>query len=537
MTQLHEGEPSQTKGKEKGAMKAAASGTQKEMENKKDENARPDRTAPSGMEVSHNGSIAIDDMWVEEIRKLRRSAIVTVIKGFAGLRPHEKVKDAVAELVAPDLKWTSQPFEDDRILLHCPSEDLAKQVTNMGEMKLQEFTIRCEPCKAATNATGKADGELRWITASGLPLFGMRRDLIARLLKPVGDLVYLGTGGAFFVGHCRAAVRIRKGKRLPTTLNYSILTEKFSIKVQLDQGEPPLPWDLSPEKMVVPEVGKAKGGGVQPQPEKKDLGPPGKDQQSQPEVTKGMTGYGRSSADATACNAAQEVRRATACMEMEKSQFQAKQKNNGVKRRHMEADAAEILKKKTPDQTKERQVDKNAVKSSRGNLGMKLCRTQKVFSHTSTIGGQMEQSQPLIIKNKGKAIVEADNSKEHVEGNYETTTKNKSRGQERDTWQHGVLKQNVINYVNEANHNINEKSASFPTYLDTEKDNHFESDKEFDDQLIREIELEMENMWNTNLDGEGDKMGDNEAMVDLTTDNPIGSSPKRGNDSKALEYP
>ncbi|KAJ0983021.1 hypothetical protein J5N97_011276 [Dioscorea zingiberensis] len=350
--QGHEGEPSRQKRKGKQVVRNATSEAQKEMENKKMESWPAHRKAPTATEESHIVSTAIDDMTVEEVQKLRKYVILTVVKGFAGLRPHEKVKEEVAALVAPGLKWTSQPFEDGRILLHCPSEDLARRIESLGEMIFSSFTVRCEPCPAATNATGKADGEVRWITATGLPIFCRRRDMIARMLKPVGDLVYLAKSGAFFVGTCKAAVRIRRGRKLPTTVKYNALTEQFTIRIQLDRGEPPLPWDKPPETPTASSG--AKGDGNQPVNSEKWCGPPGNNQKLQAEVTAEEMGFRRSPADAIACDAAQSVRTLAG--------YKGKEKVDIRSKTNMEIrEFKEKTKEKENSQMGERQRGKNAL--------------------------------------------------------------------------------------------------------------------------------------------------------------------------------
>ncbi|KAJ0986918.1 hypothetical protein J5N97_005274 [Dioscorea zingiberensis] len=187
---LHqEGEPSRRKGKKKKDSGTVESRAQ--TGNKKDDMGISNQKKPTETEDSHNVSAVADDILVEEVWRLRRYLVVTVVKGFAGLRPHEKVKDEMAPLMAPELKWEANPFEDDKedkILLRCLSEELARKIESMKELTFSGFTVHCDPCTAATNATGKADGELRWITAKGLPIYCQWRDTIARMLKPVGDL-------------------------------------------------------------------------------------------------------------------------------------------------------------------------------------------------------------------------------------------------------------------------------------------------------------------------------------------------------------
>ncbi|KAJ0974972.1 hypothetical protein J5N97_016937 [Dioscorea zingiberensis] len=78
---------------------AMASGDQ--LGNQNEAMKIPSQKKPSVTEDSHNVSASVDDILVEEVRKLRSYLVVTVVKGFAGLRPHEKVKEEMAALMAP----------------------------------------------------------------------------------------------------------------------------------------------------------------------------------------------------------------------------------------------------------------------------------------------------------------------------------------------------------------------------------------------------------------------------------------------------
>ncbi|KAJ0980954.1 hypothetical protein J5N97_009209 [Dioscorea zingiberensis] len=296
--QAQEEELRRSKGKKKQGTRASVSG--EASANKEDTNHH--RTTPTEAKGSNNINHTIDDSMVEEIRRLRSYTIATVIKGFAGLVPYKRVKVEVAALVAPELEWESRPFYDDRILITCPTVALARKLENLGEIALQDFTIRCEPCKAATKATGIAEGELRWIIAKGLPIFCQRADMVARVLKPVGDLVYLAKESAYFVGYYKAAVRVPRGKKLPTLINYSVLTDKFSVQVALERGEPPFPWDLPLEKTVAPG-GTPGGAGIVDERNnllkgKTPVGQLGKDRE-ETDGTSGVEGYGRMPANAT----------------------------------------------------------------------------------------------------------------------------------------------------------------------------------------------------------------------------------------------
>ncbi|KAJ0964502.1 hypothetical protein J5N97_025640 [Dioscorea zingiberensis] len=401
-------------------------------------------------------------------------------------------------------------------------------------MIFSSFTVRCEPCPAATNATGKADGEVRWITATGLPIFCRRRDMIARMLKPVGDLVYLAKSGAFFVGTCKAAVRIRRGRKLPTTVKYNALTEQFTIRIQLDRGEPPLPWDKPPETPTASSG--AKGDGNQPVNSEKWCGPPGNNQKLQAEVTAEEMGFRRSPADAIACDAAQSVRTLAG--------YKGKEKVDIRSKTNMEIrEFKEKTKEKENSQMGERRVEKNALMapSHPGEKPRTRCRgDQENSSRLSRTEGHVEHCQPLPITHEANRVNQAEereggltSPKAHV-ARRASTSINSTNVQTKDTGLHEPSKQmvskNVPNkHVNDpnqdnakelskstCNENSNANISSFPFYSEHGKDAEIESDESFDDQLIREIELEMEQMWNVDLDGEENKVEEREAIVDLT---------------------
>ncbi|KAJ0966875.1 hypothetical protein J5N97_023792 [Dioscorea zingiberensis] len=224
---------------------------------------------------SHKGSIAIDESTVEEIRRLRSYTIATVTKGYAGSTPSRRVKEENYICARrTGLRFgASEPLMVIASLYWHPSIGLARKLENLGELKFKTFSIRCHPCTAAANSTGTAEGELRWLNIKGLPVFGRRMDMIARMLKPVGDLVYLAKVDGQYVGHCRAAVRVRRCKKLPATLYYSALTYEFTVRVELGRGEPPLPWDLAPEKTAAPGGVWGDGPGSSARAGKNPVGP------------------------------------------------------------------------------------------------------------------------------------------------------------------------------------------------------------------------------------------------------------------------
>ncbi|KAJ0983403.1 hypothetical protein J5N97_011658 [Dioscorea zingiberensis] len=248
ISEAHEEDPAKRKGGKRKGKRSNPADESAGRGNVRMEEKQPRRRESPERKTSHKVSTALDDSTIDEVRRLKAYTIATVTKGYAGSVPSKRVKEEMAAIAGPDLNLSSEPFEDGRILLHCPSEEHARMLEKMGDLRLKNFTIRCEPCTAAANSTGKAEGERRWLNIKGMPIFVRTTDMIARMLKPIGDLVYLMKGGGHYVGCCRAAVRVRRGRRLPTTLEYDCSLYEFHGRELNRRGEPPLPWDLATEK-------------------------------------------------------------------------------------------------------------------------------------------------------------------------------------------------------------------------------------------------------------------------------------------------
>ncbi|KAJ0981941.1 hypothetical protein J5N97_010196 [Dioscorea zingiberensis] len=531
--QSHEGEPSCNKGKKKGGPCVAASGEPSDRECKQEGRATNHQKIKSETEENHNGSIAIDDSMVEEIRWLRTLTIATVTKGFAGLEPHKKVMAEIAGLTAPELAWKVEPFEDGRFLIHCPSADIARNIESKGELSFPGFTVRCDPCPAATNSTGKAEGELRWIHAKGLPIFCRRRDMIARLLKPVGDLVYLAREGVFYAGHYKAMIRVRRGKKLPIILNYSVLTNKYTVRVELARGEPPLPWDLPPEKTVAPGGAVKAVGGDRLLTRKNPIGPLEKDQSR----GAGPEKYDKPPAHATPSSAKQAVVRGSRGG-MEASSAFSQPVINGVDDEHVEGQNA-----RQPQKTKanvlfgSRHVD-GYGESSRKNQNMRalpstrLHENSGVDSCNSPKDGQLAPfAQPPQSKREGKRVIGVDSDKGHVasfDGERQSRSQPliKHKNDDNGLWQGKKSEQSSTMNKNEVlkencNDISNGKKNTLPLYSDFGMDDIMDADEEWADHLEKEIAIEMENLWNTQLDVNDDKQdekGTNFCSSDPTND-------------------
>ncbi|KAJ0963173.1 hypothetical protein J5N97_028295 [Dioscorea zingiberensis] len=110
-------------------------------------------------------------------------------------------------------------------------------------MESPAITVVFTPWTTDLYGPAKAEGALRWVIVKELPMFGWDLDSVSRMLKPVGDLVLLGSRGTEATEDFRAFLRIRKPRLLPCALHCSIATLQHTYYVELEAMEPALPWD------------------------------------------------------------------------------------------------------------------------------------------------------------------------------------------------------------------------------------------------------------------------------------------------------
>ncbi|KAJ0970950.1 hypothetical protein J5N97_018909 [Dioscorea zingiberensis] len=174
------------------------------------------------------------------------TAVVKMLKSLGG---SEKVLAAAAKLFEPGLEWASELYGDGKILIHCPSEAIARELERRKTITFPEFIVQFDPWSFDTDPSEKTSEEIRWITGEGLPTFGRNIDTIARILKPIGELVHLAVHGQRLIGHFRAMVRIRRGRRFPANIHATILRRKYLVRVEMEPGQNPLPWAPAPLKI------------------------------------------------------------------------------------------------------------------------------------------------------------------------------------------------------------------------------------------------------------------------------------------------
>ncbi|KAJ0976391.1 hypothetical protein J5N97_018356 [Dioscorea zingiberensis] len=123
------------------------------------------------------------------------------------LAEKEKLRGCLIKLIvktiedrfAPATLWSAKPLKDGILVVTFPLLELAREIEQMCEIKLLGFFVHFAPWTADLDSSEKAFGELRWISGHRLPLLCQNRDTVVRILKPVGDLVYLNGQGDLFV--------------------------------------------------------------------------------------------------------------------------------------------------------------------------------------------------------------------------------------------------------------------------------------------------------------------------------------------------
>ncbi|KAJ0966800.1 hypothetical protein J5N97_023717 [Dioscorea zingiberensis] len=199
-------------------------------------------------EVIHHVSLAVDESMLMEKEKLRRCIIATVTRAKEGMVGYKAVMAEVAADYESELNWGAEPVDNARVLIWCPSEEIARGLVKRGMMEYTKFIARFELWTSDIDSTGKSDDEIRWIYGRGLPMYCRKRDTLIRILKPVGELVHLGSRDGLYTSHFRAMVRLRRGRRLPAIIDCSIFRAKYSVRIELEKGQPPLPWEPATTK-------------------------------------------------------------------------------------------------------------------------------------------------------------------------------------------------------------------------------------------------------------------------------------------------
>ncbi|KAJ0962547.1 hypothetical protein J5N97_027669 [Dioscorea zingiberensis] len=173
--------------------------------------------------------MALNDKVIAGKERLKTHSIATV-EGWADQRSLPK---ALAKRFSPETSWSVKPMTDGKLLVEFPSERLAREVEKMGKVAFSGYSLSFRPWTSDVGAAGRADGAMRWVLVTGLPLFCWDCELVAHLLQPIGDLIYLGGEDTYCADQATVMLRFRRGQLLPCNVECNILGWKYIIRVEI----------------------------------------------------------------------------------------------------------------------------------------------------------------------------------------------------------------------------------------------------------------------------------------------------------------
>ncbi|KAJ0961221.1 hypothetical protein J5N97_000815 [Dioscorea zingiberensis] len=187
-------------------------------------------------------SMAIDFDVLEGIERMKRFSIISVTEKRGGMVLVSDIKDVLSCLIDEQWNWEVKELRDGRFITPFPTAELARQTEAEGPLKMLSFTLNFEPWTPDLWKKDRADGAIRWVIVKQLPMDCWSRDLVARLLKPTGDLVYMDGRSGEYGDDLRLLLRIRRPRRLPANIHCSIGTRQYEYVLEMERGQPALPW-------------------------------------------------------------------------------------------------------------------------------------------------------------------------------------------------------------------------------------------------------------------------------------------------------
>ncbi|KAJ0971618.1 hypothetical protein J5N97_019577 [Dioscorea zingiberensis] len=198
--------------------------------------------AGAGEYEHHYISLAHDSNMVAGKEKMRRCSIAKITEARGVIVDGRKVEELLKTRINAQWNWDARILKDGRYIIECPSALIARQIEKAGKMESPKFTLDFTPWTADLYGPAKAEGALRWTLVKNLPMCYWDLDSIAKMLKPVGDLVLIGERAVHATEDFRALIRIRRPRRLPSALHCSVSTLQHTYFVELEKSQPELPW-------------------------------------------------------------------------------------------------------------------------------------------------------------------------------------------------------------------------------------------------------------------------------------------------------
>ncbi|KAJ0965426.1 hypothetical protein J5N97_026564 [Dioscorea zingiberensis] len=208
--------------------------------NTKERTTRRRKVDDAGMEQLYT-SVALNKGILDGREHMKAFSIITVVESREGTVTISDITDILTHIVDENWSWTVKPLRDRRYIVAFPTAELVAK--RKQDFVVTAFDLKFEPWTPDLWQTGKAEGATRWVVVKTLPMDCWGRDEAASLLKPAGDLVALDRRSQEYGNDLRLLLRIRWPRKMPTSIHCSLGVRQFNYTIELDAGQPALPWD------------------------------------------------------------------------------------------------------------------------------------------------------------------------------------------------------------------------------------------------------------------------------------------------------
>ncbi|KAJ0972492.1 hypothetical protein J5N97_020451 [Dioscorea zingiberensis] len=187
--------------------------------------------------------VALNKGILDGRERMKAFSIITVVESREGTVTIADITDILSHIVDENWNWIVKPLRDGRYIVAFPTTELARQTEKAGLLRVLAFDLKFKPWTPDLWQTGKAEGATRWVLVKNLPIDCWGRDEAASLLKPAGDLVAMDRRSQEYGNDLRLLLRIRWPRKMPTSIHCSMGVRQFNYTIELDAGQPALPWD------------------------------------------------------------------------------------------------------------------------------------------------------------------------------------------------------------------------------------------------------------------------------------------------------
>ncbi|KAJ0967656.1 hypothetical protein J5N97_024573 [Dioscorea zingiberensis] len=181
-------------------------------------------------------SVPIDSDVIEGRRRMQCFSIITVKGIREQLVNAREIADVLSAIVDEQWTWKVKPLRDGRFIVAFPSTELARQAESKGSLHQFSFSLKLEPWTTDLGNIGKPEGPSRWVVVKQLPMDYWSQDMVARLLKSAGDLIYISSQSRDHGDDLLVLLRVRRPRRLPSNITCSMGHRKYNYQLELAKG-------------------------------------------------------------------------------------------------------------------------------------------------------------------------------------------------------------------------------------------------------------------------------------------------------------